>query len=184
MRTSGGRYVRTEPDGTLRAKRCFPTGEETLELVARDAGEVLLKDFRGGWLVLAGPAGRTLRAVAAPAGQPLLVSEAGEGRVTLQVPGAGRPLALDLGSTPKSGTKPAEKPAADKGRTEQTLEICNTTETPGESSRNTGFTGPRAGGRGASRAKSTDRLTTHKREKYDRPAHASATRGRRSGIAC
>ena len=130
LRTSSGRYLRTEPDGSLRAKRWFPAEEETFQLVARDAGGVSLQDFRGRWLRLAGAAGRTLRAVAGPTGQALLVNETGEGRVTLQLAGAGRPLSFDVGSPLKSVGKPAEKPVPEKGRSEQTLEIYDTSEIP------------------------------------------------------
>jgi hypothetical protein len=169
MRTASGRYLRTEPDGSLRAQRWFPTEEETFQLIARDAGGVSLKDFRGRWLLLAGPAGRTLRAAAALAGQPLLVSETGEGRVTLQVPGAGQPLALDVGPAPKSGAKPAEKPAekpaAEKGRPEQTLEIYDASEIPA-SLRSTLASLVRGLLVEELHGKEYDKLTTHKREKY------------------
>jgi hypothetical protein len=171
MRTSSGRYLRTDPDGSLRAQRWFPTEEETFQLVARDAGGVSLKDFRGRWLLLAGPAGRTLRAAAAPAGQPLLVSETGEGQATLQVPGAGRPLSFDIGPAPKSeakpagkpAEKPAEKPASEKGRPEQTLEIYDANEVPA-SLRSTLASLVRGLVVEELRGKEYDKLTTHKRE--------------------
>jgi hypothetical protein len=165
MRTSGGRYLRAESDGSLRAQRWFPTGEETFQLVAHDPGAVSLKDFRGRWLLLAGPAGRTLRAAAAAAGQPLLISEAGEGRVTLRVPGGGRPLALDVGPTPKPGSKPAEKAAAEKRSSEQTLEIYDAGEIPA-SLRSTLASLVRGLVVEELHGKEYNKLTTHKREKY------------------
>jgi hypothetical protein len=167
MRTSSGRYLRTEPDGSLRAQRWFPAEEETFQLVARDGGGVSLKDFRDRWLLLAGPAGRTLRAAAAPAGQTLLISGTGKGQATLQVPGAGRPLALDVGPTPKSRAKaaeePAEKPASEKGRPEQTLEIYDANEVPA-SLRSTLASLVRGLVVEELRGKEYDKLTTDKRE--------------------
>ena len=167
LRTSNGRYLRAEPNGSLRAERWFPAEEETFELVARDAGAVSLKDFHDRWLLPAGPAGRTLHAATGPAGQSLLVNETGEGQATLQVVGARRPLSFDAGPTPKSKAKPAkkaaEKPASEPAQAEQTLEIYDASEVPA-SLRTTLASLVHGLVVEALHGKEYDKLTTHKHE--------------------
>jgi len=62
LRTQGGRFLRADEDGSIRADRLLPAERETFELLPREGEMIALRAAGGRFLVAEGRDARTLRA--------------------------------------------------------------------------------------------------------------------------